>query len=272
MSDIIEKIENLRQELHRHNHRYYVLDDPEISDAEYDRLMQELIALEKAHPELYSPDSPTQRVGSPPLEKFETAEHSIPMLSLDNGFEDEHIFEFDRRIRKLLGTADEILYTAEPKMDGLAVELVYETGRLAMASTRGDGIRGEVITANIRTIGSVPLILQGQNIPPILDVRGEVFISRKGFEKLNEERLKEDLYLFANPRNAAAGAVRQLDSRATAKRPLEIFIYGVGRIEGVQLASHSESLMFLKSLGFRINPLIRPNITIQQCLEYYREL
>ncbi len=272
MSDITKKIEHLRQELHRHNHRYYVLDDPEISDAEYDRLMQELIALEKAHPELYSPDSPSQRVGSPPLDKFETVEHSIPMLSLDNGFEDNDILEFDRRIRKLLGTADEIFYTAEPKMDGLAVELVYENGRLVLASTRGDGIRGEVITANIRTIGSVPLILQGQNIPSILEVRGEVFISREGFEKLNEQRSKENQPLFANPRNAASGSLRQLDSKITAKRPLEIFLYGIGRIEGVQLASHFESLMFLKSLGFRINPMIRANIPILQCLEYYREL
>jgi len=276
MSKITEKIEELRTALHRHNHRYYVLDDPEISDAEYDRLMQELIALEKAHPECYSPDSPTQRVGAAPLEKFETAAHSVPMLSLDNGFDNEDISEFDNRVRKNLGVM-EVSYTAEPKLDGLAVELVYENGRMVMASTRGDGVRGEVITANVRTIRSVPLILHGEQIPSLLEVRGEVFISREGFRRLNEERLKNELAPFANPRNAAAGAVRQLDSRATAKRPLEIFLYGIGKIVGVQnfeppLVSHSESLMFLKSLGFRINPLIRANITIGQAIDYYHEL
>jgi DNA ligase (NAD+) len=271
MEKITEKIEELRSALHRHNYRYYVLDDPEISDAEYDRLMQELISLEKAHPELYSPDSPTQRVGAAPLEKFETVAHSVPMLSLDNGFDDEDIFEFDKRVRKNLDIT-EIFYTAEPKLDGLAVELVYENGRLVMASTRGDGIRGEVITANVRTIRSVPLILHGQQLPSVLEVRGEIFISREGFRRLNEERLKNELPPFANPRNAAAGAVRQLDSRATAKRPLEIFLYGIGRIEGMRFASHSESLSFLKSLGFRINPLIQTNIPIGQALDYYREL
>ncbi len=271
MSKIIKKIEELRTALHLHNYRYYVLDDPEISDAEYDRLMQELIALEKAHPECYSPDSPTQRVGAAPLEKFETVAHSVPMLSLDNGFNDEDISEFDKRVRKNLGVM-EVSYIAEPKLDGLAVELVYENGHLVMASTRGDGMKGEVITANVRTIRSVPLILHGEQIPSLLEVRGEVFISRDGFRRLNEERLKNELPPFANPRNAAAGAVRQLDSRATAKRPLEIFLYAIGRIEGIQLISHSESLMFLKSLGFRINPLIRANITIGQAIDYYREL
>ncbi|MBW1694991.1 MAG: NAD-dependent DNA ligase LigA, partial [Deltaproteobacteria bacterium] len=205
---VIKKVEDLRQALHRHNYLYYVMDDPEISDSEYDRMMQMLIELETAYPDLSSHDSPTLRVGAPPLEKFETVKHSIPMLSLDNGFSDTDIIDFDRRVKKNLNIDDDIIYTAEPKLDGVAVELVYENGRLATASTRGDGITGEMITTNVRTIASVPLILahdKGKTMPSRLEVRGEVFISKNSFNRLNNERLNQNLQPFANPRNAAAG-------------------------------------------------------------------
>jgi DNA ligase (NAD+) len=272
---VIKKVEDLRQALHRHNYLYYVMDDPEISDSEYDRMMQILIELETAYPDLSSHDSPTLRVGAPPLEKFETFKHSIPMLSLDNGFSDTDIIEFDRRVKKNLNIDNDIIYTAEPKLDGVAVELVYENGRLASASTRGDGITGEAITSNVRTIASVPLVLahdKGKTIPSRLEVRAEVFISKDSFNRLNNERLNQDLQPFANPRNASAGSLRQLDSRVTAKRPLEIFIYGVGIVTGLVLESHWETLHILKGMGFRINPHIRQQITIKEVLEYYREL
>lgn len=270
----LKKIETLRKELHRHNYLYYVLDNPEISDAEYDRMMKELKELESAFPEFKSPDSPTARVGAPPLDKFESVAHFVPMLSLDNGFSDSDIIDFDRRIKKLLNTEDAILYTVEPKLDGIAVELVYEDGRLTLASTRGDGFRGERITPNVKTIGSVPLLLQDtyeQTRPPLLEVRGEVFIGKQGFNRLNNERLDQDLPTFANARNAAAGSLRQLDSTVTAKRPLEIFVYGVGRAFDFGVESHGEILAALKRLGFRINPLVRSGITIKEALGTYRE-
>ncbi|NQT69830.1 MAG: NAD-dependent DNA ligase LigA [Desulfobacteraceae bacterium] len=273
---VLKKVEELRIALHRHNYRYYVLNDPEISDAEYDRTMQALIELETVYPELASPDSPTCRVGAPPLLSFDTVEHSVPMLSLGNGFTDADIMDFDRRIKKNLDTDEEIVYTVEPKLDGVAVELVYENGRLVMASTRGDGVNGEVITPNVKTIRSVPLIVSGGgevlNISSRLEVRGEVFIGLEEFKQLNQERLDQNLPPFANPRNAAAGSLRQLDSRVTAKRPLEIFIYGVGIVTDLVLESHWETLHILKGLGFRINPHIRPKILIKEVLEYYREL
>ncbi len=274
-SSVSKRIEGLRKALHWHNYRYYVLDDPEISDAEYDRMMQELIKLETGYPELSSPDSPSLRVGAPPLEKFETVEHSLPMLSLENGFNDADIMEFDRRIKKNLNIDGEIMYTAEPKLDGVAVELVYENSRLAIASTRGDGFSGELITPNVRTIREVPLMLHneiGKEALPVLEVRGEVYIAKDAFKRLNDERFKENLPPFANPRNAAAGSLRQLDSKITAKRPLEIFIYGVGRITDLDLDSHWEVLLALQGFGFKINPHIRAKIPIREVIEFYREL
>ena len=273
--DIVNKVNALRKALHRHNYLYYVLDNPEVSDAEYDRMMRELIALEEAWPKLYDPDSPTSRVGAPPLSEFETIAHSIPMLSLGNAFADSEIIDFDRRTKKILKTEDDILYTVEPKLDGLAVELVYEKGKLIVASTRGDGINGEVITSNVRTIRSVPLLLQDRekrNIPLRLEVRGEVFIGHEAFRSLNEEQLKRKLTPFANPRNAAAGSLRQLDSSITAMRPLEIFFYGVGEFADLKLKSHWETLQALRELGLRINPLIRPEITIEEAVDYYKTL
>jgi DNA ligase (NAD+) len=273
--EIHQEAERLRAALHHHNYRYYVLDDPEVSDAEYDRLMQALVGLETRFPQLRTPDSPTARVGAPPLEKFATTRHSVPMLSLENGFDDGDIREFDARIKRLLAVEAPLRYTAEPKLDGLAVELVYRDGLLVMASTRGDGFSGEVITENVRTIRSVPLRLhppQGRGIPALLEVRGEVFIGRAGFRKLNQDRLGAGLAPFANPRNAAAGSLRQLDSRVTAARPLEIFCYGVGAAEGRPLACHSDTLRFLSALGFRINPLVREKITIEEALAFFRRL
>jgi len=272
---IIQKVDDLRKALHRHNFRYYVLDDPEISDAEYDRMMRELKRLEEDYPQLSSPDSPTARVGAPPLEKFETIAHTIPMLSLDNGFDDEDILEFDRRVRRNLNTRDEILYTAEPKMDGVAVELIYENGKLVTASTRGDGMTGEVITNNVKTIQTVPLVMQSDGltaIPPRLEVRGEVFIGLEAFKKFNQERIEQELPAFANPRNAAAGSLRQLDSKVTAARPLEIFFYGVGFVADPEFESHSELLASLTQWGFRVNPIIRSAVAIENVLDYYREL
>lgn len=272
---IVEKVQALRAALHRHNYRYYVLDDPEISDSEYDRMMKELIEMEKTWPALSSPDSPSLRVGAPPVSKFETATHSIPMLSLDNGFEESDIFDFDNRVKKHLKVDGEIEYTAEPKLDGLAVELVYEMGKLAVASTRGDGIVGEVITSNIKTIPSVPLILQQEGkhkIPSHLEVRGEVFIGLAGFERLNKQRIDQGLSAFANPRNAAAGSLRQLDSSITAKRPLEIFFYGTGSVTDMVFYSHWETLQILRGFGLRINPIIRPKIKIREAAGYYKEL
>ena len=273
-STLKNQIETLRQTLHRHNTLYHAHDNPEISDAEYDLLMQELIALENAHPDLQSPDSPTARVGAPPLAVFETASRALPMLSLDNAFALQDIIDFDNRVKKALQIQDEILYTAEPKLDGVAVELVYQDGKLVMASTRGDGITGEVITANVRTIRSVPLQIQLQTgaVESRLEVRGEIIIDRKSFEKMNQSREDKNLPVFANPRNAAAGSLRQLDSSITATRPLDIFIYGTGLAPDMNSDSHWDVLKQLKSMGFRVNPLIRPCLTLEKVLECYREL
>jgi DNA ligase (NAD+) len=272
---IVNRVNELREALHHHNYRYYVLDDPEVSDVEYDRLMQELIGLEKTYPQLASVDSPSVRVGAPPLTSFDTFTHSLAMLSLDNAFSDDDIIEFDRRVKRQLGSADEILYTAEPKLDGLAVELVYENGTLTAASTRGDGITGELITANVRTIGAVPLLLrkgQRNEMPSRLEVRGEVFIGIEDFKKLNRERIEQDLAPFANPRNAAAGSLRQLDSKVTAARPLNIFFYGVGLVADVAFESHWQLLQALNAWGFKVNPLIRDRIGVAEVLDFYRRL
>ena len=273
--EIERRIVYLRQELHQHNHRYFVLDDPVISDAEFDRMMKELIELEESWPQFLSPDSPTARVGSLPLDKFDSVEHSFPMMSLDKGFNEQDLASFDKRIRKMLNTDTDIFYTAEPKIDGVAVELVYQNGTLAMASTRGDGVTGEVITANVKTIQTVPLQLQQNKllpVPALLEVRGEVFISKKNFKSLNEERANQKLPLFANPRNAAAGSLRQLDSSITAQRPLEIYIYNVSDAAVVQTDSQAGTLQKLKQLGFRINPLILAKAPLSEIIEYFRDL
>jgi DNA ligase (NAD+) len=270
-----ERAAYIRKELNRHNYLYYLLDDPEISDAEYDRMMRELVDLEERFPELITPDSPTQRVGARPLEKFTTIEHTIPMLSLENGFDKDEIRAFDHRVKKLLGTDATITYTAEPKMDGTAVELIYEKGLLARASTRGDGFTGEDITANVRTIRTVPLVLLSDPsfpIPGRMEVRGEVFIGLSGFRSLNSQRLEQEETPFANPRNAAAGSLRQLDPGITARRPLEMFCYGIGVVEGADFNTHWEALQILRRLGLRINPLARICRGIESAVEYYRKI
>ena len=273
--NVKKKIAELRSSLHRHNHLYYVVDEPEISDAAYDRLMQELTALETAYPQLIEPDSPTQRVGAPPLQKFETVPHTIPMLSLENAFDEEEVLAFDERVRRFLKTDLAVQYTAEPKLDGVAVELVYENGRLVEASTRGDGYAGELITPNIKTIKTIPLVLIDTNAVPVparLEVRGEVYIPVDAFKTLNQERLDKDESPFANPRNAAAGSLRQLDSAITAQRPLEIFCYGVGVVTDLEFDSHWETLEALSVLGCRVNPDIKPRATLEEVIAYYKEL
>jgi len=259
----------LREQIDQHNYRYYVLDDPAIPDAEYDRLMQELQALEREYPELITPDSPTQRVGAAPLAEFAQVRHAVPMLSLDNAFETTDVEDFDRRIRTLLD-AEEITYTAEPKLDGLAVSLRYEQGRLVLAATRGDGHTGEDITQNIRTIRTVPLRLQGEDVPVVLEVRAEVFMPRQGFDALNERIRARGEKTFANPRNAAAGSLRQLDPKVTARRPLDLFCYGVGQIEGMDLpVRHSAMLDWLRQWGLRVCSERATVTGVQGCLEYY---
>ena len=256
MQDLLairERVEELRRQIEYHNYRYYVLDAPEISDAEYDQLMEELRRLEAEHPELQSPESPTQRVGAGPLEAFGIVEHRLPLLSLANAFSPEALRAWHARVARLIGERT-LRYVLEPKIDGLAVSLTYEQGRLAVAATRGDGLHGENVTANVRTIRSVPLTLQGDP-PPVVEVRGEVYLSRAAFERINAERAEAGQPLFANPRNAAAGSLRQLDPRITASRPLDIFFYQIGYAEGAVLPrSHWDCLDLLRAWGLRTNP------------------
>lgn len=272
--DIRTRADALRRTLNHHNHRYYVLDDPEISDAEYDRLFRELQSLEAQWPQLAAPDSPTLRVGAPPLPKFETVEHSLPMRSLDNAFNAVDVHAFEKRIQRQLPPETAVQFTVEPKLDGVAVELVYRDGLLALASTRGDGIRGEVITDNVRTIKSVPLGLQAVEgkMPRLLEVRAEVFIHRQAFEQLNRERTAQGLPAFANARNAAAGSLRQLDSQITAQRPLAMFCYGIGRMDGEALPTQGAILAYFKAAGLPVNPLVRTRQSIAAALDFYRDL
>lgn len=266
------RAEQLREQIEFHNYRYYVLDDPQVPDAEYDRLLRELQALEAEHPELISADSPTQRVGANPLSAFGEVKHEIPMLSLDNAFDDDEVGEFDRRVREKL-EVETVDYTAEPKLDGLAVSLLYEDGILVRGATRGDGSSGEDITQNVRTIQSIPLKLLGQGYPRRLEVRGEVFISHAGFAALNEHQQAQEQKLFANPRNAAAGSLRQLDPRITAQRPLEIYCYGIGLVEGGNLPdSHSGILKQLRDWGLRVYAGLEKVTGLAGCIEYYKKL
>jgi DNA ligase (NAD+) len=263
-----QRIEKLRAEINHHNYRYYVLDSPEISDAEYDELMRELKALEEEHPQLLTPDSPTQRVGAAPVEAFGVVEHPLPLLSLGNAFSKEELAAWYKRTSKLIA-GEKFDFAGEHKIDGLAVALTYIDGKLATGATRGDGLRGEDITQNLKTIRSIPLSVPG-DAPPRFEVRGEVFLPRAGFEKLNRERAEEGLPLFANPRNAAAGSVRQLDPRITAKRPLDIYIYMLGYAEGKATPpTHWETLEYLKSLGFKVNPKNELLTSIEQVEGYY---
>jgi DNA ligase (NAD+) len=263
-----KRIEKLRSEINHHNYRYYVLDSPEISDAEYDKLMRELQALEAEFPQFLTPDSPTQRVGAAPLEAFGVVEHPLPLLSLSNAFSPEELVAWYQRTKKLVG-GEKFDFVVEHKMDGLAVALTYVDGRLTTGATRGDGLRGEDITQNLKTVRSIPLAVSG-DFPPRFEVRGEVFLPKAGFAKLNREREEEGLPLFANPRNAAAGSVRQLDPRITAKRPLDIYIYMLGYAEGKATPpTHWETMEYLKSLGFKINPNNQRLKSIEEVEDYY---
>lgn len=259
----------LREALTEHNYRYYVLDQPVISDAQYDGLLRELQVLERDHPELVTPDSPTQRVGAEPLKAFGEVRHKIPMLSLDNAFSETELAEFDRRVRERLGR-EQISYHAAPKFDGLSVSLRYEDGQLTRAGTRGDGSRGEDVTANVRTIRNVPLRLRGEGWPARLEVRGEVVIPRRDFERLNAERAERGEAVFANPRNAAAGSLRQLDPRVTARRPLGFFPWGLGEVSETVAAAHSGVMTRLKDWGFAVGGDFRCVVGLDGCLAYHR--
>lgn len=272
--NVREKIKDLRSELNDHNYRYYVLDNPVISDAKYDRLLRELQSLEDAHPDLITNDSPTQRVGAPPLEGFGSIEHRIPMQSLANAMNIGELLAFHDRLIRRLGEERNIEYIAEPKLDGLAVELVYENGKFVNGSTRGDGTTGENITQNLKTIRAIPLALrvEAHSVPVLLEVRGEVFIRKDDFLKLNTQQESNDKPLFANPRNAAAGSLRQLDSSITATRPLSIFCYQAGVVEGVTFKTHSEFLAVLQNWGFPVNPEINVLNGIEDAITFHSDL
>lgn len=263
----------LRELLDRYNYRYHALDDPEVSDAEYDLLMIELRDIETRYPDLSTPDSPTQRVGSAPLAAFGTVRHRVPMLSLDNAFSEEEVRDFDRRVRERAAPRTLIRYAAEPKLDGLAISALYESGVFVRGATRGDGETGEDITQNLRTIKALPIRLRGPQPPSVLEVRGEVFMPLAGFERFNREALARGEKTLVNPRNAAAGSLRQLDPRMTAARPLDLFIYGVGHVEGGEMPGHhSEVLKTLRGFGFKICPQARVVDSVEGCLEYYRDI
>ncbi|MBO8127710.1 MAG: NAD-dependent DNA ligase LigA [Peptococcaceae bacterium] len=261
------RVEELRREIEYHNYRYYVEDDPVITDAEFDALMRELQELEKKWPELVTPDSPTQRVGGQPREGMVPVSHRVPMLSLANAFEEGELKDFDRRVRAAL-PGEEIAYVVELKIDGLAVSLVYENGLLVQGATRGDGQTGEEITANLRTIPTVPLRLRTDNPPPVLEVRGEAYMPKKAFADLNTRREEKGESVFANPRNAAAGSLRQLDPKVTAARHLDLMVYGLGYYEGEIPATHTGVLRWLRELGFKVNPHVKRFFSIGDVYEY----
>jgi DNA ligase (NAD+) len=265
------RAEQLRRELQEHNHRYYVLDAPSISDAEYDALLRELQALEAVHPELLTADSPTQRVGAAPAADFAPVRHRLPMLSLNNCFSDDELGDFDRRVREGLAR-DAVDYVAEPKLDGLAVSLLYRDGRFVQGATRGDGETGEDITANLRTIRAIPLLLRGRT-PPALEIRGEVYLPHAGFRRMNEEAAARGDKLYVNPRNAAAGSLRQLDPAVTARRPLSLYAYGLGHVEGWTLPrTHHEVLAQLREWGLPVSSLIEVVQGVAGCRDYYERM
>src|SRR5512133_3508613 len=259
-----QRLDELREQVDHHLHRYHVLDEPEISDAEYDRLFDELKALEDEHPDLITPDSPTQRVGAPPSERFQKVQHLTPMGSLEKVTDDESLFKWADDVRKRLDSDEPVAYVIEPKIDGLAVNLTYEDGRLVRGATRGDGVQGEDVTVNLRTIPSVPLKMRGDGLPPVAEVRGEVYMPLSGFRELNERIAELGQKLAPNPRNAAAGALRQKDSSITASRPLAVWVYGLGAREGLALGSHWEELEWLREHGFRTNPFVERLDTIEE--------
>jgi len=276
VSDVLKKIESLRDEIRHHNYRYHTLDDIEIPDAEYDRLMRELQRLENENPNLVTADSPTQRVGAEPSDALQTVQHRLPMLSLDNVFAEDELREFHRRVAEKLEFEDgahDLRYAAEPKLDGAAVSLLYEDGVLVRAATRGDGTTGEDITHNVRTIDSIPLRLLGDGYPTTLEVRGEVFMPRAGFEAYNKTAREAGEKTFVNPRNAAAGSLRQLDPKLTAERPLDMYVYSVGLVEGGELPyHHSDIIARLQGWGLKTCPERRVVVGVEGCLAYYASI
>ncbi|PCJ32072.1 MAG: DNA ligase (NAD(+)) LigA [Gammaproteobacteria bacterium] len=263
----------LRSLINRYNVLYYVEDSPEVPDVEYDRLFRELQQLETDYPALLSTDSPTQRVGGKALDKFEQITHSIPMLSLDNVFNEDELQAFNQRVCDWLNTADTPIYAAEPKLDGLAISIRYEQGILVQAATRGDGAIGENVTANVRTIPTIPLVLHGESIPDVVEIRGEIFMPKAGFEALNQAQIEAGKKPFVNPRNAAAGALRQLDSKITASRPLAMYCYGLGEISGdSQALSHSDAMQLLAGWGCRVSPELETLNSVAECLDYIERL
>ncbi|MFZ9872949.1 MAG: NAD-dependent DNA ligase LigA [Steroidobacteraceae bacterium] len=270
--DPAQRAAELRRSIEYHNYRYHVLDDPELPDAEFDRLLVELRQLEAQHPELVTADSPTQRVGGAPSDEFQEVRHRVPMLSIDNAFNREDVIAFDRRLRERLGSDASLDYSAEPKLDGLAISVTWEHGHLVRAATRGDGTTGEDVTANVRTIRSIPLRLRG-DAPALLEVRGEIFISNAGFKRLNAEATQRGEKGFVNPRNAAAGSLRQLDPNITATRPLEVFFYALGVLEGAKLPqTHTEVLAMLRNWGLRVSPEVKQVSGAEGCLAYFEAM
>ena len=270
---IESRIDELREEINSHDYRYHVLDDPVIPDVEYDKLLTELTELEAAHPSLVTPESPTQRVGAKPVSGFSEVRHEIPMLSLGNAFSDESVMDFDRRVRDRLKISGPIVYAVEPKLDGTAISIIFEKGKLARAATRGDGMTGEDVTHNVRTISSIPLQLRGTDYPEYLEIRGEIFMPRAGFDALNEKARKAGEKTFVNPRNAAAGSLRQLDPRLTAVRPLDMFAYSIGQVwDGRLPARHSQALERLRNWGLKVCPESEIVEGTEGCLDYYHRL
>ena len=272
-ADTRARAADLRRQIEHHNYRYYVLDDPEVADAEYDRLMRELEELESRYPDIVTPESPTQRVGAAPMAEFGEVVHRVPMLSLENAFSEEDVRDFDRRVRERLAGAAAVDYAAEPKLDGLAVSLMFEAGKFTIGATRGDGATGEDVTRNLRAIRAVPLQLRGEGHPRLLEVRGEVFMPIAGFKRFNAQAEARGEKIYVNPRNAAAGSLRQLDPKLTAGRPLDIYFYGVGYVEKGSLPDrHSEILRALRGWGLKTSPEARVVRGIEGCLEYYADI
>lgn len=271
--EISERAAQLRDLINRYNFLYYSADDPEVTDAEYDRLFAELKKLEADYPELITADSPTQRVGSAPLDKFTQVTHAMPMLSLDNVFDEAELTAFNQRVLDRLNTDAVITYAAEPKLDGLAISIRYENGLLVQAATRGDGAVGEDVTENVRTIRNIPLKLHGKNVPQVVEIRGEIYMPKAGFEKLNQQRLANNEKLFVNPRNAAAGSLRQLDSSVTASRPLALFCYGLGELQGMERpSSHTEAMQIISEWGGAVSPDTKQLKGVDECLEFLHQL
>lgn len=272
-SALQQQLDQLKETINQYNYQYYVLDEPQVPDSEYDRLLRHLQQLESDNPGLITADSPSQRVGASPLSEFTQVEHEVAMLSLDNAFDEQELRDFDRRVHDRLDEDDSVQYACEPKLDGIAASLLYQDGLLVRGATRGDGKTGEDITQNVRTIPSIPLKLLGSGYPPTLEVRGEIYMPRDGFEKLNAKARDNNGKVFMNPRNAAAGSLRQLDSRITATRPLEMCCYSAGWLEGGELPKkHDEILQQFQRWGFRINPEMRVVASVEECIDYYHQL